>query len=80
MSDNNLQLNGLPVLIGDDNFVPPSDFEGFTMSQEDVDKMNAAGMIKTKDITNKVNRLSGKKAKARKARKQANKSRAKNRR
>ena len=80
MPDDNIQLNGLPVLIGDDSFVPPEDFEGFTMSQEDVDKMNAGGMLKTKDITNKVNNVSKKKAKARKARKLAKKSRAKNRR
>lgn len=80
MSKDQLQLNGLPVLIGDDNFIPPADFEGFTMSEEDVDKMNAGGMVKTKDITNKVNKVSKEKAKARKARKLASKSRAKNRR
>jgi len=74
-------FKGTPIIVSDDpDFAPDPDFNGFSMSPEDMLKMQAAGMIKTKDITNKLVKDSKKKRKARKLNKQAKKSRANNRR
>ena len=79
MSEQNT-FKGTPIMVGDDDFVPDENFNGFTVSEQDMEKMRGAGMIRTKEVSNVVNKASKKKLKARKRRKLAKQSKRKNRR
>ena len=74
-------FKGTDILVDDDpDFVPPEGFNGFTMPTETLMKLQEAGMVKTKDMTNKGQKAVNDRNKRRKRRKLAKKSKAKNRR